>query len=169
MNFLWQYLISFKSLPPEAITIIVSMIPIGELRVGLPLAISSLGLNWWEAYIFSVVGNFIPVIFILKLIGPVSSWLAKNFSFFKKFFDWLFERTRNKLSKNYELYGLWALALFVAVPLPITGAWTGALAAWLFGLDWKKSAVYILIGIMLAGIVVTLITTGILGFLSWLL
>lgn len=168
MTLIWQYLINLRYLPPEIITIIISMLPIAELRVGLPLAISSLGLAWWQAYFFSVLGNFIPVFFILRFIGPVSNWLSKHFRLFRRFFAWLFERTRKKLTKNYELYGLWALALFVAIPLPITGAWTGALAAWLFGLDWKKSIFFILLGIMLAGIIVTLITTGVLGFLSWL-
>lgn len=159
----------FHSLPPQIIVALVSMVPIGELRAGLPLGVSVYHLSYWEAFIWSVVGNVIPVYFILKFIGPLSYWLSKRFKFFRLFFDWLFERTRNRMAKKYESYGLFALMMFVAIPLPITGAWTGALAAWLFGLDFKKSIWFILAGVLIAGIIVSLALSGVLGIISFLI
>lgn len=159
-----DYFSLFRGVPPELAVILVSMIPIAELRVGLPLALAAYQLPWSEAVILSVLGNMIPIFFILKLIGPVSGWLSKNFKIFEKFFTWLFGRTRSKIVRQYEKYGLWALAIFVAIPLPMTGAWTGALAAWLFGVDFKKSLFFIFLGVIGASAIVFLATTGTVGF-----
>lgn len=158
-----------ENIPLEIVVIIIAMIPIGELRLALPLAISAYHFSWWQAFSLSVIGNMIPVYFILKYIGPVSNWLSKKSRLFKRFFDWLFTRTRKKMAKKYEKYGLWALMIFVAIPLPITGAWTGSLAAWLFGLDWKKSIIFVFLGVLIAGVIVTLATTGVLEFLNWII
>lgn len=151
------------------VVMLVSMIPIAELRVGLPLAVSVYHLPLWQSFVLAVLGNLIPVWFILKFFSLVSDWLIKKSKFFEKFFHWLFRRTRSKIIQQYEKYGLWALMIFVAIPLPMTGAWTGALAAWLFGLPPKKSFPFIALGVILAGLIVSLITTGVLGFLKWIL
>ncbi len=159
----------FAGLPKEIAVVLISMVPIAELRAGLPLALTVYKLPAWEALLLSVFGNMLPIFFILKFIGPISDWLSKHSKFFAGFFTWLFSRTRTKIVRDYEKYGLWALAIFVAIPLPMTGAWTGALAAWLFGVEYKKGLFSIFCGVLGAGIIVLAITSGVAGFLRWLI
>lgn len=148
----------------EIIVSLVAMTPISELRGAIPLAIIGMGMSPLKSFLIAVVSNAIPVIIILKFIGPVSDLLRKKFKFFDNFFTWLFKRTRNKFIRTHERWGELALIIFVALPLPVTGAWTGALAAWLFGFPFKKALSSIFLGLIVAGIIVTLLTLGILSF-----
>ena len=84
----------------------------------------------------------------------------RHSKFFNRFFNWLFERTRRKFEGNYAKWGKLALIIFIAIPLPITGAWTGSLAAWLFGFKYWESIVLCALGILGAGVIVSLITLG---------
>lgn len=142
-------------------TLILAMTPIGELRVALPIALTQFELSLPVAYIVSVFGNIIPVIFIIYLLEPVSKFLSKRSKFFKSFFDKLFTKTREKHSKKFETLEELALITFVAIPLPVTGGWSGALAAFVFGIPPKKSIPLIFIGILIAGVIVALITEGV--------
>jgi uncharacterized membrane protein len=159
-----------NSLPPPLITFVVSALPIAELRGSIPLAIFKLGLSIPEAYFWSVLGNSLVGVLIVVLIEPISKLLRK-LSIFEKFFDWLFERTRRKHSKKFEKYQALALFLFVAIPLPMTGAWSGAVAAFVFGVKKRIAIPTIILGVLAAGLIVTLISTGVIqlnGFLSTL-
>lgn len=142
-------------------TLIVAMFPIGELRVALPLALTKFELSLPVAFLVSVVGNMIPVVIVVYFLEPVSNFLIKHSKFFKWFFEWLFHRTRKKHSKRFETLEEIALVTFVAIPLPATGAWTGALAAFLFGIPPKKSIPLIGLGVVIAGVIVTILTLGI--------
>ena len=146
----------------ELITFILAMAPISELRGAIPYAIGVADMAWQKAYLLAVVGNFVPVIPILYLIGPISEKL-RGVRVFDRFFDWWFARTRRKgkLIARFELIGL---VLFVAIPLPVTGAWTGSLAAFLFGVKKKLAIPAIFLGICVAGVVVTLATQGVISF-----
>lgn len=148
----------------EIVVALVAMTPISELRGSIPLAILGMGMPVINAYLISVISNLIPVIFILKFIGPISNYLRLKMKFFDIFFSWLFKRTRSKYINDHEKWGKYALIIFVAIPFPVTGGWTGALAAWLFGLDFKKSLFSIFLGLIIAGIIVTLLTLGVLNF-----
>jgi uncharacterized membrane protein len=139
---------------------LAAMTPIGELRVSIPLGITFLHQHWLLVYVVSVIGNIIPPIFILWLFPRVSDWLMAHSKLMNKFLTWLFERTRRKAHDKIEKYGDLALILFVAIPLPNTGAWTGTLAAWLFGIPIKRALINIFYGVLIAGVVVTIITTG---------
>jgi uncharacterized membrane protein len=152
----------FSQFSAEVATFFIAMLPVSELRGAIPYAVTLGGLSWQEAYVIAVIGNFIPVIPILYFIGPVSEWLRRN-RFFDRFFTWLFARTRRKgkLIEKFEMIGL---VLFVAIPLPVTGAWTGTLAAFLFGVRKPLAIPAILLGICIAGVVVTLATTGVIHF-----
>ncbi|MGB7054290.1 MAG: small multi-drug export protein [bacterium] len=143
-----------KGLSPELTVFLTSMLPIIELRGALPLAINVFNINWPKAFLIAYIGNIIPAPIILWLLGPVVRLLSK-LRIFDKFFTWLFERTRKKGSKMIEKYEEIGLMAFVAIPLPGTGAWTGALIAFLFGLDFKKSLLIIAIGVLIAGVIVT--------------
>ncbi|MBU1356293.1 MAG: small multi-drug export protein [Candidatus Edwardsbacteria bacterium] len=149
-------------LPAWLVTMIIAMLPIFELRGAIPVAYQLLGIPIIPAVILSVFGNLIPVIPILLFLGPVSSWLRKV-PLFDRFFGWLFSRTRSRsdLVKKYEMVGL---MLFVAVPLPVTGAWTGAVAAFLFGIKFWPSLLFISLGVLIAAAIVTaLVLMGIWG------
>lgn len=142
-------------------TLLLAMTPIGELRVALPMGILAYGLDWKTAYFFSVLGNIIPVVFLLLFLGPVSNWLSLKSKICAKFFTWIFERTRKKTNSRMDKYGAIALISFVAIPLPFTGAWTGSIAAFLFGIPFKKAFPLIFLGVLMAGIIVlALVSTG---------
>ncbi|MCI0514311.1 small multi-drug export protein [candidate division KSB1 bacterium] len=156
----------FGGMPKELVTVLIAMIPIAELRGAIPWALASPplggGLSWQAAFFYAVLGNFIPIIPLLLLIEPVTKWLRK-FKIFDKFFEWLFTRTRRKIQKDIERYEALGLAIFVAIPLPATGAWTGALAAFIFGIRFDRAVLSILAGICIAGVVVTLASMGVIS------
>ncbi|MFC1808436.1 COG2426 family protein [Candidatus Omnitrophota bacterium] len=145
---------ALASLPKEAATFILAMLPVSELRGAIPFGLS-VGLGTSKVLALSIIGNLVPVIPILFLLEPVSGYL-RRFGIFKKFFDWLFARTRRKadLVEKYEFLGL---MLFVAIPLPITGAWTGCVAATLFKLRLRYAVVAITLGVLIAATIVTTI------------
>lgn len=132
----------------------IAMLPIFELRGSIPVAIGMLELPWWESYIYSVIGNMIPVPFILLLSDPVVRFFSR-FKYSKKFFDYVLEKTRKRTGRKIKRYESLALVLFVAIPLPVTGAWTGAIAAWLFDIEFKKAMACVFCGVLIAGAVVT--------------
>lgn len=150
--------------PDWFIVLFIAMLPIVELRAAIPVAILSLGMPWQEAVPLAILGNMIPIPFILWLLGPVSKFLSR-WSIFDRFFRWLFARTlrRSEALKRAEVAGL---IVFVAIPLPVTGAWTGSVAAYLLGFPIWRSTLYILIGVMIASVVVTLLTVGTAGIVA---
>ena len=144
-----------------------SMLPIIELRGAIPLAFG-LGLPWWQAYLIAVLGNLLPVPFILLLINVVIKWMANSkVKFFNKFANFLLAKVE-KNRERIEKYSFWGLCLFIAIPLPVTGAWTGSLVAAVVGMKPWKAFVSALLGVLLAGAIVTLIVYGGIGFLAWL-
>ena len=130
--------------------------PIAELRAAIPVAIIQYDFPWHYALLLAVIGNLLPVPFILLFLDAITRYLSRV-KFAKRFLEWLFEHTRRrgKVIERYERIGL---ALFVAIPLPFTGAWTGALAAVLLGLKFRQAMLSIVIGVIVAGIVVTCAT-----------
>jgi len=127
--------------------------PISELRGAIPVAITVFQFPYYYAFLVAIIGNLLPVPFILLFLDSVSQMLSKV-SPFSRILNWLFERTRRrgKIIQKYQRIGL---VLFVAIPLPVTGAWTGSLAAVLFGLKFKHAFLSIFIGILIAGTIVT--------------
>ena len=158
----------FKDLPPEMATMIMGTLPLAESRVAVPVAITYFDMHPVMAIIYSAMGDLIPTIFIINLLGPVSGFLIKRSKLFERFFHWLFEHTRHKFVGKYEKYGLLALTLFVAIPIPGSGSWAGSVASFIFGIPKKKAFFFIAIGVVIAATIVALITTGVLGFLSWM-
>jgi len=150
-----------QGIPPWLIVVFIAALPVLELRGAIPIAIFSFNMAWPEAVLFSIIGNMIPVPFILWFLGPISKWLSR-WSIFDKFFKWLFARTRRK-SKTIEKFEALGLILFVGIPLPVTGAYTGSIAAYLFGIPIKRSLIFVFIGVCCAAVVVTLASMGVLG------
>ena len=142
-----------------------SMLPIIELRGSIPLG-AACGIPWYLNYIISVIGNMLPVPFVLLLIKKILEWM-KTTKVFSKFALWLearAEKSKGRLEKGVFI----GLVLFVAIPIPGTGAWTGSLLAALAGIKFKKSILAILIGVLLAGVIMTLASYGVVGFLEFL-
>lgn len=155
-------------LPHWISTFFTAMTPIGELRASIPIALGSYGMGVIETYIISVIGNLVPVVIILWVMEPVSRFLMKRFNWANRFFSWLFNRTRKRHSAKFEKYQGFALISFVGIPLPVTGGWTGALIAYVFGIPPKRALWQITIGILIAGIIVTVIskTVGYVKFIT---
>jgi len=145
------------SIPKELAIILIAMLPVAELRLSIPIAILAFGFSPLDAFYLSVIGNMLPVIPLLLFLEPVSSFLRK-WKPWDVFFIWLFTRTRHKHSAQFEKYGSIGLAVFVGVPLPATGAWTGCAAAFVFGFRFRNALAAIFAGVLMAGIIVTLLT-----------
>ena len=146
----------------ELIIFIISMIPILELRGGL-LAASLLKVSAVKAIPICIIGNIIPVPFILLLITPIFNWLKQT----KTFRPMVEKMEARALSKReqVEKYEFWGLVLFVGIPLPGTGAWTGSLLAALLGMKFKKAFPAVLLGIALASVIMSIVSYGLLGAL----
>ncbi len=145
----------------ELKTVIIAMAPFGELRASIPIALNIFHLSVEKALLFSIIGNLIPVVILLKFLKIVSDFLSHHFYFFNRFFVWLFERTRKNNQQKFKHWKEFALVILVAIPLPFTGAWTGVLCAFVFGVPFKKAFPLIALGVLIAGIIVTLITISI--------
>lgn len=140
--------------------ILIAALPVSELRGAIPVAIGVYGFDPVTAYLLGVLGNLLPVPILLKLLGPITALLRRSV-LCDRFLSWLFARTRRRHSTMIERLGAIALVLFVAVPLPATGAWTGALLAYLFGIPFKYAFPLIAVGVSIAGVLVTLATLGV--------
>ncbi len=137
-----------------------SMIPIIELRGAIPLG-AALGMPWWFCYFLAVVGNMLPVPIILLFVKKVLHWMEKcRVNLFNRVANKLFEKAEKNRDK-IEKYGFWGVAIFVAIPLPGTGAWTGSLVAALFDMKFWKSFLSALIGVLGAGVIMTLVSYGV--------
>lgn len=144
----------FKLLPAGLQIFIISLLPIVELRGGIPYGIGILGKNVFFTFIWAILGNIFPVFFILKILDPVINWIFKHIPFLEKHIKAYFEKLHAKHSENFNRLGAIFLALFVAVPLPGTGAWTGAVLAYLFNIPFWLAFGSISLGVIGAGILV---------------
>lgn len=143
----------------ELIVFIISFLPILELRGGI-IAASLLGLNPWLSYALAVIGTTLPAPFIILFISKILEWMSKcKIKWMKKTANWLYKKA-NKNKEVIDKYGYWGLFLFVGVPLPGTGAWSGCLIAGLFSMNKKKAFLSIFGGIILSSIIMMVISFG---------
>ena len=149
-----------KYIPSWLVVLLVSMMPILELRAGLFVA-KFLNLNLWAAIPICVVGNIIPIPFILLFIKKIFKWLGKT-KLFHKLIDKLEKRAMKK-SSALSKGEFWGLVLFVGIPIPGTGAWMGSLIAALLEIDFKKAIVAELVGIVIATIIISILSYLLLG------
>lgn len=154
------------NLPDELYVFLCSMVPIIELRGAIPIGCAA-GLPFYTNYIVSVVGNIIPVPFILLFIRNILHWM-KKIPKLDKIALWVENKAEKNKAKVLK-YATFGLFIFVALPLPGTGAWTGALVAAMLDMRMKRAFPTILLGVMAAGVIVSLISYGALSFLSFLL
>ncbi|ADU21791.1 MULTISPECIES: COG2426 family protein [Ruminococcus] len=147
------------------ITFFISMVPIIELRGAIPFGVLKCEVPWQQAVIISMIGNMLPVPFIFFFARKVLEW-GKDKPVIGKFFSWCLEKGHHggeKLKAKAGEKGMFlALMLFVGIPLPGTGAWTGTLAASMLDLDFKKSVIAVICGVLLAAAIITVLT--VMGF-----
>ena len=146
----------------ELIVFIISMVPILELRGGLLAAGPAfLDIPTWRAIPICIMGNLIPIPFILLLIRPIFAWLRRT-KLFRPLVEKLEAKAMSK-SSQIEKYEFWGLVLFVGIPLPGTGAWTGSLIASLLGIDWKKAFLAVVIGVCMATVIMYFLSYVVIG------
>ncbi len=151
-----QQFLSAHGVPDWLVVFIISLFPILECRLGMFTAIVLLQMNPFVGFIISFLGNLLPIPFILILINKIFE-LLKKVPVINKPIYWLEEHTLKKKDK-IDKYGIWGLLIFVAIPLPGTGGWTGALLASLLHLDRKKSFGVIAVGVFIAGLIITILS-----------
>jgi len=134
-------------------TAILTILPITELRGGLPYALT-LGIPWVLAYPYCVLLNFLVAPIAYLFLNSVHKLLCR-WQFYSKYFDKLVERARRKLTEKVDRFGFWGVAVFVGIPLPITGVWTGTLGAWILGLSKRKTMLAVLVGVIISGLIVS--------------
>ncbi|MFA6458763.1 MAG: small multi-drug export protein [Patescibacteria group bacterium] len=154
-------------LPPQITTFLFAMTPIFELRGALPWALTIGQLSLAEALFFSVAGNIFVSVLLIYLL-PLVNWFAKKYwPWADRILQKIFAKTRAKHSKNFVRFEKVFLATFVAIPLPGSGAWTGVLLAWLFGVEKKWAIFLISLGVLISGILVAGLTTGAIAFVKF--
>ena len=141
------------NIPRELIIVIVSALPVVELRGALPLAINLFHMAWYKAFCLAVIGNLLPVPILLLFLDSLAKAVSRV-GVGRRVVDWVFERTRRQ-GETIERYEKIGLTLFVAIPLPVTGAWTGSIAAFLLGVKFRYAFLSILFGVIIAGAIVT--------------
>ena len=147
--------ILFEYISKELVVFLISMVPVVELRGAIPVAMAY-DIPWYVAYTLAILGNLVPVPFIIAYMKPVFSWIKR-----KTFLRTIVERVEARTEKKAETvnkYSALALFVFVAIPLPGTGAWTGAMIAAFLNMRIKKALPSIALGVVTAGIIVTLVS-----------
>ena len=144
----------------EIVVFIISLLPILELRGGL-IAAALLDLSPLKSYIICIIGNLLPIPFILLLINKILSWM-RNSKHFNKMANWL-DKKVEKHKGQIEKYGYLGLILFVGIPLPGTGAWTGSLIASVLEMDKKKTFLAVCIGVVMASIIMMILSFGVIA------
>ena len=147
-------------LKPYLLSFFLSMLPVTELRATVPWIILTYGDQWVALVIVAIIGNIIPGILLLWGLSYIDKIIEDRMNFVSKTYNWVINRTRHKTQDRVLKYGYFALLLFVAIPLPGTGVWTGSIAAWLFGLPKKQSLLIISGGAIIAAIIMTLLSKG---------
>ena len=145
-------------------TLIISMIPVIELRGAIPIGVG-LGLSHVEAMGVSIVGNMLPVPFIILFIRPIFKWMTKHSTRLGRLAEKLEAKAEGKWDRIHR-FQFFALTIFVAIPLPGTGAWTGALIAALLDMPLRKSIPSIFLGVVTAGLIMTFVTGGVVAIFA---
>lgn len=137
----------------ELLIITISALPVLELRGALPVAINLFHMPWYKALCLAIIGNLLPVPLLLLFLDSLAGAVSRV-GIGRRMVNWVFEHTRRR-GKAIERYEKLGLMLFVAIPLPVTGAWTGSIAAFLLGLKFRYAFLSILAGVVIAGAIVT--------------
>lgn len=162
MSFTEVFTTLAQSIPHPLVVFLMGMLPITELQGAIIFAITVLHMNPWLAFFAGTAGCISMSIFLIFFLEHITLFLRKHFKFFDRFFSKLFEKTQAKYSEGIRDLGYFALFTYIVIPTPGSGAWTGALIAYVFGLSRKKAALILGPGLILTGIIVLSGTEGVL-------
>jgi len=150
----------FAEFPPLFAVFLMAMTPIGELRLALPMGVAAYHLPIWQTMFVSIIGNMLPATLLLLFAPSFHRYVEKRSGFFGVAWAKYLARAQRKFEGDYVKWGLIGLTIFVAIPLPVTGAWTAAAAAFVFGLPFWRSFIAIFAGVLVASVIVLLATLG---------
>ncbi|MBD3300176.1 MAG: ligand-binding protein SH3 [Candidatus Moranbacteria bacterium] len=145
-------------LPGFVQVFLVAALPVFELRGSIPYGLFRLSMEPWSVFILSLLGNMMPVFFVLFFLNQLDDFLRKRSKKIAAFFDWLYQRTRKRGEDKLKKWGDIALITIVAIPLPMTGAWTGSILAVLLEVPIKRAARLIFVGVLIAALIVMAIS-----------
>ena len=148
----------FQNFPEELATFLIAAIPVTELRASIPIAIVGYGLSPFWAWFWSVLGNTAMGALVIVIVEPISRYLTKRVKFLNNLWKCYTSKIHKNNAKKFKKWGALALVTFVAIPLPVTGAFTGAVAASIFQVPFKKAVPLLFLGCVIAGVIVTGIT-----------
>lgn len=150
----------------ELKTFFIAMSPIIELRGAIPIALNVYHLPIWSAYLWSVLGNLVPLLLLVGIGEKAVMYLAFRWEWFGKLAFAVFERTRRNHQTTIARFGIrTAVLILTATPIPLIGGWTGAIVAIVFGLKFREAFPLVVGGVMIAGVIVTVVTVGISTFI----
>jgi len=150
----------FQAIDPHVAVVTMSMLPIIELRGAIPVGLLSYNLPLLDTVLLSIIGNMIPVFFLLKYLEPVRDFFTSRIKWMQNLYDHIIEKTQKKHSKKFMTVGAIFLVSFVAIPVPGSGSWTGCLIAYLFNVPYWKALRLIFLGVLGAAVIVTGIALG---------
>lgn len=159
------YITYFNNIPPQLATLIIAMLPVAENRVSVPLALGAYHLPVWQALFFSILGSVLAAAVVVYGLHFLYRRLQGHLGIGDKLLQKIFDRTEKKFMQKYQRWGELALLIFVAIPLPMTGVWTGSIAAFLFGIKPTRALLFIGIGVILSAGIMALLSLGIIHFL----
>ncbi|KKP68998.1 MAG: hypothetical protein UR66_C0002G0055 [Candidatus Moranbacteria bacterium GW2011_GWE1_35_17] len=149
---------ALANIPKELATFLMAMLPVTELRAAIPVAILKYNMSPWLALTYSVLGNTLMGVLVLLLIEPITKIIIEKVPFIHRIWTKYIDRLHKKHKESFEKWEALALIIFIAIPLPMTGAFSGAVAASIFQIPPKKASTYIFLGCLIAGVTVTAIT-----------
>lgn len=151
-------------MPPELTTFLFGMTPIGELRAAIPWGMTLGNMSGCEAFVWAVLGNIFVAVLLILLLEPVTVFIRRHVKPLDRVLQKIFDRTRKTHSRNFQRFEEVLLVILVAIPLPGSGAYTGALVAWIFGVETKAAIALISAGVIISGLLVVGLTTGAIAF-----
>jgi uncharacterized membrane protein len=168
IDVLLSFLSGLAARSPEAATAVLAALPVTELRLSIPLGMQVFGLSLSRAFIFSLLGNAVPVLLLLRA-APLFLFFRRHCSWFERWYTKTILHFEAKHRASYQRYGSLFLFVFTAIPLPGSGVWSACLLAIIFDVKWRHALAAILAGMVMAGVIVSLIMSGFLKGLSFLL
>ena len=147
-----------RALPPELTTLIIAALPIVEVRGAVPVAIELFQLPVATAMLLSFIGSAVPAMLLPVILSPLEAPVRKYVPYMDELFTWITKHVERRYTERYRALGAIGLTVFIAIPLPVTGVWTGSLAAWLFQLPKRFAIPAIMIGTAISTLIVTATT-----------
>ncbi len=154
-----------RGVPPEWATMVIAALPVIEVRGAVPIALELFDMPVASGMFFSFVGSAVPAVLLPSILELVEKPLRRTFAFIDRLFEWIIARVEKRYTDKYRAMGTIGLIVFIAIPLPVTGVWTGSIAAWLFRIPKRYAIPSIIVGTAISTMIVTATTVSGFAFL----